>query len=97
MIETGIIRRFDDLGRINIPKELRKRLFGAAEKSEGKPMEIYIDGEDIILRKYPEADDVCEWKLDGVYLHSPHNRPFVTCIADDEDYRYNFCPVCGKT
>lgn len=42
------------------------------------------------------SDDVCEWKIDGVYLHSPHNRPFVTCISDDEDYRYNYCPVCGK-
>lgn len=42
------------------------------------------------------TDDVCEWKIDGVYLHSPHNRPFVTCISDDEDYRYNYCPVCGK-
>ena len=27
MEETGIIRRFDDLGRINIPKEFRRRLF----------------------------------------------------------------------
>lgn len=49
-----------------------------------------------IVKKGGISDDVCEWEIDGVYLHSPHNRPFVTCIADDEDYRYNFCPVCGK-
>ena len=49
-----------------------------------------------IVKQDGVSDDVCEWKIDGVYLRSPHNQPFVTCIADDEDYRYNFCPYCGK-
>ena len=40
------------------------------------------------------SDDVCEWTLDGVYLHSPH-KPLVSCITD-ENYRYYYCPVCGK-
>ena len=39
-------------------------------------------------------DDVCEWTLDGVYLHSPH-KPLVSCVID-ENYRYYYCPVCGK-
>lgn len=51
MKTTGIVRRFDDLGRIVIPREIRKQLFGTAEKSEGMPMEIFMDGENIILRK----------------------------------------------
>ena len=93
---TGIVRRFDDLGRIVIPKEIRKQLFGTPEKSEGMPMEIFMNNDTIVLRKYEEnkADDVCEWKLDGVYLHSPH-KPLVSCVTD-ENYRYYYCPVCGK-
>ena len=60
MRATGIIRRFDDLGRIFIPRELRKQLFGTPEKSEGMPMEIFMNKDDIVLRKYEEnkADDV---------------------------------------
>ena len=49
MKATGIIRKIDDLGRIVIPKEIRKSL----HIREGDPLEIYIekDGE-IVLRKY---------------------------------------------
>lgn len=58
MKSTGVVRRFDDLGRIVIPKEIRKKLFGEAKNGygmgEGKPMEIFLDGEDIVLRKYKE-------------------------------------------
>ena len=47
MKSTGILRRFDDLGRIVIPKEIRKKLFGEAKSGygmgEGKPMEIFLD------------------------------------------------------
>lgn len=50
---TGIVRRIDDLGRIVIPKELR-RTYGIAE---GDPVEIYTSDEEIILRKYEPADD----------------------------------------
>ena len=51
MKETGIVRRFDDLGRIFIPKGLRRQMFGTP-KTEGMLMEMFIDGENIILRKY---------------------------------------------
>lgn len=59
MRATGIIRRFDNLGRIVIPREIRGKLFGKLEKSEGMPMGIFMDKDEIIIRKY-EADDVCE-------------------------------------
>jgi len=49
---TGIVRRIDDLGRIVIPKELR-RTYGIAE---GDPVEIFTSGEEIVLRKYKPAD-----------------------------------------
>lgn len=50
---TGIVRRVDDLGRIHIPKEIRKQIFGKTDVT-GEPMEIFIDGNDIVLRKYNE-------------------------------------------
>ena len=61
MRADGIVRRFDELGRINIPKEIRIKLFGT-NYTDRKPMEIFMDKDDIIIRKYEEnKDDVCEW------------------------------------
>ena len=48
MKSTGIIRRVDELGRVVLPIELRNK-FGITEKD---PMEIYVDGSLIILKKY---------------------------------------------
>lgn len=48
MKSTGIIRRVDELGRVVIPIELRNK-FGIAEKD---PIEIYVDGSSIVLKKY---------------------------------------------
>ena len=47
-----------------------------------------------IVKNGGVSDDVCEWTLDGVYLNSPH-KPLVSCVTD-ENYRYYYCPVCGK-
>ena len=44
MKATGIVRRIDDLGRVVIPKEIRRNL----HIREGEPLEIFVDGE---LRK----------------------------------------------
>ena len=48
MKSTGIIRRVDELGRVVIPIELRNQ-FNIVEKD---PIEIYVDGSSIILKKY---------------------------------------------
>ena len=48
MKSTGIIRRVDELGRVVLPIELRNK-FGITEKD---PMEIYVDGTSIILKKF---------------------------------------------
>ena len=49
MKATGMIRRVDDLGRIVIPKEIRRNV----DVREGEPLEIFIEGEDTIcFRKY---------------------------------------------
>jgi transcriptional pleiotropic regulator of transition state genes len=48
MKSTGIIRRVDELGRVVIPIEIRNK-FDIVEKD---PMEIYVDGSSIILKKF---------------------------------------------
>ena len=48
MKSTGIVRKVDELGRIVIPREIRNK-FEIAEKD---PLEIYVDGTSIILKKY---------------------------------------------
>ena len=56
MKSTGMIRRVDELGRIVIPKEMRD-MFNIVEKDL---MEIFIDGDNIILRKYEETCIFCK-------------------------------------
>ena len=48
MKSTGIIRKVDELGRVVIPIEIRNQ-FNIAEKD---PIEIYVDGSSIVLKKY---------------------------------------------
>lgn len=55
MKSTAAIRRFDDLGRIVIPKEMRIKAFGTAN-TEGKPMEIYYKNDGTIILKPYEAE-----------------------------------------
>jgi AbrB family transcriptional regulator (stage V sporulation protein T) len=57
VITTGIVRRFDDLGRIVIPKEIREKAFGKRDVY-GMPMEIFYDNDkNIILKSYKNGDD----------------------------------------
>jgi len=51
MKSTGIIRRIDDLGRVIIPKEVRRTL----NLREGDPLEIFVEGETLCLQKYYAA------------------------------------------
>ena len=55
MKSTGIVRKVDELGRIVIPIELRRTL-GIEEKDA---LEIYVDNEKIILKKYEPACVFC--------------------------------------
>ena len=55
MKATGIVRNIDELGRIVIPKEMRdKRGINC-----GDPIEIYVDGDKIILKKYENSCSIC--------------------------------------
>ncbi|MCE5287257.1 MAG: AbrB/MazE/SpoVT family DNA-binding domain-containing protein [Pelosinus sp.] len=67
MKATGIVRRIDDLGRLVIPKEIRKTY----NLEEGNPVEFYTDNNRIILAKYQppcacvfcdEAEGVTEFR-----------------------------------
>lgn len=56
MKSTGIVRKVDELGRIVLPIELRRTL-GIEEKDR---IEIFVDDESIILRKYQPACIFCD-------------------------------------
>lgn len=65
MKSTGIIRKVDDLGRIVLPKELRKVL----DIEDRDSLEIFVDGRFIMLQKYElscifcgNADGIEHWK-----------------------------------
>ena len=57
MKATGIVRRIDDLGRVVIPKEIRKTM----RIREGQAMEIFTGREgDIVLKKYSPIEEMAE-------------------------------------
>ena len=55
MKSTGIVRKVDELGRVVIPIELRNQ-FHITEKN---PIEIFVDGSSIILKKYEKSCLFC--------------------------------------
>ena len=57
MKATGVVRRIDDLGRVVIPKEIRKTL----RIKEGDPLEIFTDREgQVILKKYSPIGELSQ-------------------------------------
>lgn len=54
MKSTGIIRRIDDLGRVVIPKEIRRNL----RLKDGDPVEIFMEGDAVCFKKYDVTGDV---------------------------------------
>ena len=66
MKSTGIIRRIDELGRLVLPVELRRILDiksckekGSSNKSDSDAVEIFVDGEKIVLSKYNPGCHCC--------------------------------------
>ena len=60
MKATGIVRRIDDLGRVVIPKEIRRTM----HIREGDPLEIYTDRDGgVIFKKYSQLGDVTEFAV----------------------------------
>jgi AbrB family transcriptional regulator (stage V sporulation protein T) len=73
MKATGIVRRVDELGRVVLPKELRRTL----EIREGDPMEIFTDHDgEIILKKYDTRREVGEKISDLIdYIKNSQDVP----------------------
>lgn len=74
MKSTGIVRRVDELGRIVLPIELRRTL-GIDVRDE---LEIYMDGDRIILQKYEPACIFCGNTDDIIYYNG--KRICADCI-----------------
>lgn len=68
MKSTGMVRRIDDLGRLIIPKELRRTL-GIEDRS---PLEFFVDGETIVVRKYEPGCVFCGETSETISLGGKH-------------------------
>ncbi|MGL4819699.1 MAG: stage V sporulation protein T [Bacilli bacterium] len=78
MKATGIVRRIDDLGRVVIPKEIRRTL----RIREGDPLEIFVDREgEVILKKYSPISELGDFAKEYCEaLYASLNQPVM--IAD---------------
>ncbi len=78
MKATGIVRRIDDLGRVVVPKEIRRTL----RIREGDPLEIFTDREgEIILKKYSPISELGMFA--GQYAESlAQTTGYLVCVSD---------------
>ncbi|MGB9813773.1 MAG: stage V sporulation protein T [Thermovenabulum sp.] len=78
MKATGIVRRIDDLGRVVIPKEIRRTL----RIREGDPLEIFTDREgEVILKKYSPIGELGDFARE--YAEALHDSlGHIACISD---------------
>lgn len=70
MKSTGIVRKVDELGRLCIPAELRRTL----NIEEGDTLEIFVEGEEMILRKYQAGCIFC-----GEFKDSTNFKNKIVC------------------
>ncbi len=79
MRETGIVRRIDDLGRVVIPKEIRKTL----RIKEGDPLEIYTEKDELVFKKYSPVVGASE--VAKTTAESISEMTEKTCVVTDTD------------
>jgi len=81
MKATGIVRRIDDLGRVVIPKEIRRTL----RIREGDPLEIFVDREgEVILKKYSPISELGHFAKEyAEALFDSHQIPVLICDRDE--------------
>lgn len=81
MKATGIVRRIDDLGRVVIPKEIRRTL----RIREGDPLEIFTDREgEVILKKYSPIVELSEFAKE--YAESLNQSlGHIACVCDKDN------------
>ena len=80
MKATGIVRRIDDLGRVVVPKEIRRTL----RIREGDPLEIFTDKDGgIVLRKYSPIGELSEYARDfAAALGEVLDKTVIVCDRD---------------
>ncbi len=82
MKATGIVRRIDDLGRVVVPKEIRRTL----RIREGDPLEIYTDREgEIILKKYSPIGELSQFSRQYAEALS-QNTGYLVSITDRDQH-----------
>lgn len=79
MQDTGIVRRMDELGRVVIPKELRKTL----RIREGDPLEIYTNKDELIFKKYSPIASINQYAV--AVAEGIENLTEKYCIITDND------------
>ena len=82
---TGIIRKIDDLGRIVLPKELRKEL----NINAGDDFKIYINNNTIILQKYFKLKSKEQFIEEKINIFSSVLKYAILLIIDDKIINYN--------
>jgi AbrB family transcriptional regulator, stage V sporulation protein T len=80
MKATGIVRRIDDLGRVVIPKEIRRTL----RIREGDPLEIFVDRDgEVILKKYSPISELGDFAKEyAEALYDSLGNPVLICDRD---------------
>ena len=80
MKATGIVRRIDDLGRVVIPKEIRRTL----RIREGDPLEIFVDRDgEVILKKYSPISELGDFAKEyAEALYDSLGNPVMICDRD---------------
>lgn len=81
MKATGIVRRIDDLGRVVVPKEIRRTL----RIREGDPLEIFVDREgEVILKKYSPISELSSFAMEyAEALFDSLQYPILICDRDE--------------
>lgn len=81
MKATGIVRRIDDLGRIVIPKEIRRSF----RIKEGDPLEIYTDADgEVIFKKYSPIGELSSFA--GQYADVLHKNSGLSVVVMDNEH-----------
>ena len=80
MKATGIVRRIDDLGRVVIPKEIRRTM----RIREGDPLEIFTDRDgEVIFKKYSPIGELLNFASQYAdTLYKTSNSPIIICDRD---------------
>lgn len=88
MKATGIVRRIDDLGRIVLPKEVRRTM----KIREGDPLEIFLSDDGVTLKKYTVKENLTEMfenvletadeMLEGVHYDTPGREELTGTVVE---------------